>query len=243
MPDIRPVIIVARRQDKLPETLAALKDANLPVVGLPVSRTTPLKTDIPPATHGLVLTSSAAVPAVRESDLPCYCVGPKTARAAEKAGLQVLYTGSRGGRTLAREMAEKFPPQSLCHVTTEEAGTAWYTILTEAGFSLKTRYGYETTYLDTLPHEVVCCFRENRVSSLMVFSSRGAEKTCELIKKACFAAKDVPHLYAISDAVARALADRGIPGANIEVADTPTSEEIIHVLEQSLNPENRHTGN
>lgn len=231
------VILVSRRGDKINETLNALKAHNLPAMGLPIARTTPVKADIPPATHGLLITSSAAVPAARGSELPCYCVGPKTARAAEKAGLKVVYIGTRGGQTLAREIVAKFPPQSLCHLTTEEAATGWYTILEEAGFPVKKRYGYQTEYLSELPAEVVCCLRENKVSSLMVFSSRGAEKTCDLIKEAGFAPETLPKVVAISRQVADALENKGMPPSRIQVAAAPKSEEIIHVLEQSLIPE------
>lgn len=235
------MILVSRREDMLRNTLDGLEANKLEAIGLPIARTTPLKADIPPATHGLILTSSAAVKAAKGSEIPCYCVGPKTARAAENAGLKVVFIGNKGGQSLAEDIASKFPPQALCHLTTAEAGTKWYTILKEAGFSIKTRYGYETTYLDTLPDKVVCCLRENKVSSLLVFSAVGAEKTCELLNNAGFAPDTLPQAVAISENVARALEKAGVPLENIQVARNPTSEDIINVLEQPPVPTARHT--
>ena len=237
MAHVRQTILVVRRQDKLPQTLSALKAHHLPVVGLPIMATAPCKINIPSGIKGLILTSSAAIPAAKGSDLPCYCVGPKTAKEAKKAGLKVIYIGTKGGDELAHDIAQKFPPQHVCHLTTEQAEIEWYTILKNAGFSIKTLYAYKTTDLTELPHEVVCCFKENRVSSIMFFSSRGAERTYELLKTAGFDINTVPNFIAISQQVAQTLADKGAPFSQIQVAAAPTSEDIINVLEQSLKPE------
>ena len=243
MTHLSQVVLVARRKDKLHETVSALQSSHLPAVGFPIAETVPQKANIPPATHGLILTSSAAVGAAKGSKLPCYCVGPKTAKAAERAGLQVIYIGSKGGRTLAQGIVDKFPPHTVCHITTPDAGTIWYTILERAGFQVKTCYGYETKYLSTLPYEVDCCFKENRVSSIMVFSSRIAEKTCDLLQSAGIALETVPEFLAISNQVANTLEHKGVHRGKIRVALTPTSEDIINVLEQSLKPEEHHPRN
>lgn len=226
------MVLIARRADKLPQTCGAFEARGFSCVPLPILTVTPLDVIIPPAAKGIILTSSAAVAAARGCGLPCYTVGKKTAAAARGAGLEVIYSGGSDAAALAEWLKENIAPTTLCHITTKQANNKWYTILRQADFNILPLEGYTTTYMKNLPDEVVCCLTENRVSSLVVFSVKSAQKTLELLKKNGFDPRQLDVAAAISPKVAEALAVCGVSKSRIRVAKAPLSEELINVLEQ-----------
>lgn len=230
------MILVARRGDKLRQTCQTLKDRGFSdVLGLPVVTLTPLKPTTPRQAKGVIITSSAAVPALEGCSLPCYTVGEKTAEAARRAGLDVKHSGKGNAENLSLWLQENINPQEqgvLWHPSTKEAVNEWYTILEKAGIKVLFTEAYKTTYLLKLPHEVVCCLKENKVSSLLVFSAKGAEKTLALLKAHGFAPAQFKTVAAISENVAKTLRENGVESSSIRVAKNPLSEDLINVLEQ-----------
>lgn len=64
---------------------------------------------------GLILTSEAVIPFLPATDLPAFCVGPRTTEAARAAGLDARQAG-RDAETLVERLLADRPPAPLLHI-------------------------------------------------------------------------------------------------------------------------------
>lgn len=120
-----PGVLVLRPEPGATATLARLAAANTTACSLPLFALEPLPWAQPDRDgfDALLLTSANAVrlagPSLgRYHDLPCWCVGAATARAARAAGLQVEQVGDSDGRTLLASAAT-LPPRRWLWLTGE----------------------------------------------------------------------------------------------------------------------------
>jgi len=223
------LVFIPRRTDRLHTTVSQLQKRGFKTLAFPLATVKPTGVKIPAAAAAVLLTSSAAVPALPATPLPFYCVGQATAEAAQKAGFRVAYAGTGNGTALAEYVAQNLSPCPLFHPTTEQAAIDWYHTLQTQGFTIIPAPAYEKSYADHFNDEVVCCLAENKVSFTLVFSAGAARHIKTLCQSHHLSEKTLGTVIAISEKAA-------VPFRNINhirVAQHPNLQEMLNVLEQT----------
>jgi uroporphyrinogen-III synthase len=224
-----PFVFVPRRKDRLDKTARLLKKRGFTPITFPLVKVTPQKIQLPLGVEGIVVTSSAALKTLPNTDLPLYCVGESTAEHATESGFDVAYVGSGNGADLAEYLAETLPPQHLAHPTAKDVEKGWYTPLEKLGFTITPLQAYSKTYKDAFSTEVVCCLSENKVSYTLVFSVQAARQLQTLCQHHHLPVETLGTVVAISDKVAAQFNNKD----NIMVAPHPQLQEMLNVLEQT----------
>ena len=221
-------LLLPRRADQLASTSAFFEHQGFLTTSVPLLHIETQPVELLESLRGIVLTSSAAVPALPATDLPVYCVGPATARVALARGLRVVYTGRDNATTLATELAARRVHGPLLHPCAENAPNGWLKILEEVGCEVFQQVAYTPVYLEALPDDVIWQLQENQVSWCVVFSLAGGQHLRKLfsaagLKPGCCG------IIAFSPAVATAFHD----WPRVKTARSPQLEEVLYVLEQS----------
>ncbi|HEX2859198.1 MAG TPA: uroporphyrinogen-III synthase [Alphaproteobacteria bacterium] len=240
------MILVSRPAPQLPRTTAALKRAGFKnLCLLPVAEYESFTLETFPAdATALILTSAAALTALMKAIriagpmehrpgclrfLPTYCVGPATARAAKKVGLNVAYVGKNNGKSMANALAgQKLAPQKFLHLHADNAVTTWANILAEAGHTVAGLSAYHTAYLHTLPPEVVSRLQHKQPTHTLLFSPAGAQRLSSLLRQANLNPNGTA--IALSPAVAK-VAQSFWP--QVAVAARPTLAAMMKVLKEN----------
>ncbi len=227
------MLLVARKADKLIETIKYFEDAGYSCLGLPIVETIPQATIIiPNHINAIVLTSASAVASLPKTDIPCFCVGSATAQQAHLVGLNVVYSGGGNSMDLAKWLLDNIPPQNLLHPTTDKPNNLWYKLLQDNGFTLNPVYAYQTVYIDKLPHKVVCCLKENKVSYTLIFSTQAGEKLLSLLDDENLSHNLLKNIIAGSSTIANTFKNR--INNIVYTTQKPNTKEMLHVLEQSF---------
>ena len=174
----------------------------------------------------LILSSENAVPAALRLGIPldvtAWCVGPRTARAAQEAGFTVV-EGPGDAAGLARAMiAADVPGPCLflrgAHVAGDLAAT-----LTSAGIETHSRIVYRQASLPltTAAHRVLA---GNAPVLLPLFSPRSAQ-----LAVAEIAAPKAPLLIAVLSPAVRAAA-MSLPARRLVVAAVPSAPSMLDAL-------------
>lgn len=178
------MILVPRPAPHLPRTLHVLQNAGFAILmPLALSRPQPLPVTIPAAITALLITSPLGVQKGLPN-LPTYCVGEATAATARKAGLNVVYTGSNNGVTMARDIFDlKLPRTHFAHLHGDHAGMEWHTILQLAGHMVTPILAYKTQRITKLPNAMVGDLSKLNAQSLtLLFSAGSASHLANLMK-------------------------------------------------------------
>lgn len=236
--EIRKKVLIACRADEVDALTHRLSQKGFRPLGVPIVDVTPFPIKPTPIeVDGIIFTSTAAVAATEVTKKPCYCVGPKTAEVAQKKGFQVVYIGAENGLSLAQWLVahKKEVGHCLYHPTTQQPAITWYQLLQQNGFKVRHAEVYKTTLLKALPDEVVCCLKENDVSSLIAFSRRGGEHLLRLLKMhGVQHVLECVHVFVLSHAVATPFLEWGINPKHVFVAPAPTKETLFNVLEKQI---------
>lgn len=224
------MILVTRTAQKLPETLADYTPTfgQNKVLGFAVSSTTPQKIKIPSGVQGLIITSSAAISALPASakNLPVYCVGGATAKAAIKAGFQASIVGETDGQALAEQIVREISPCHLFHPTADTAKTNYYAHLKTFRFTISSATAYTTQFAEILPEQITSHWPQ--ITHCLFFSARSASHFCTLVAKKGLKCEHITAL-ALSPQVAAAV--QGF--SKIEIAKKPTKEAMKSGIRQT----------
>lgn len=226
------MILVPRPTPHLPRTLAALRAAGHTSL-LPLAITEPhtLPITLPPATQALLLTSPLGVHPGLPTHLPAYCVGSATAEAARTLGLQVVYTGTNNGVTMARDIFElKLPRIHFTHIHGDHAHMEWHTILQLAGHTVTPLLAYQTRRIQALPPGLLP--QLPRITHTLLFSSGSASHLANLVKQANIQLTGTA--IALSPAVAQAARPHW---PAVVKAAKPTLESMVKALMRITNNE------
>jgi uroporphyrinogen-III synthase len=196
------VILLPRPASQLPRTVAALRRAGFgEVLPLAIAAYQPLDlAELPRDATALLLTSAAALTTLlaclRRAGplagrpgclrfLPAYCVGAATARAARRAGLNVVFTGRGDGAALARAIIRQgLTGQHFLHLHADNAAAPWAADLERAGHKVTGTDAYRTAYIHALPAEVAARLRRNPPTHTLLFSPAAARRLSALLADA-----------------------------------------------------------
>ncbi len=218
------MLLVVRTKDRLIETLNVFPKA----LGLSVSKTTPIKVDIPVQSQAVVITSAQALKSLKHKIFPLICVGEKTAKIAREKGFNVSITGKGSAADLAQTMLNTHVLfDHICHVHGDTANLSWHKILQKAGVKIFSVEGYKTTYMQKLPKNIEENLRNGVITKIALFSRKSAEHLISLLNQASI---DLSKIKVICFSQQIALVAKGFK--TVLVATSPTVSAMKKHIEK-----------
>lgn len=228
------MILLARPAPHLPRTLEALHSKGYTshdILSFSLAEPETLPVTLPPEASALLLTSPLACPALahlpQAAALPVYAVGPTTAEAARALGLNVVFTGTDTGHTMAQDiLAQSLPPHTFAHLHGDHAGMLWHSLFTAAGHTIIPLLAYRTHHVATLPESIREALLVPRSSLLVpLFSAGSARHLANLLKQANITCNGTA--LCLSEAVATEAASHW---PSVRTAALPTQEGLLALL-------------
>ncbi len=237
--------ILITRPQASSETLAAeLKRHGYECVIEPLLTIIPDIALRPAGNHQAVLvTSGNALDALGKSnidisallDLPCFCVGPRTAVKAAALGFRTTYAASGDGAVLAQLVAQKLPHKNrpLLHIAGNDVDSKAYDQLRIMAFTVVAWPVYAAIAAAKLTPQAIARLEEGKLDAVLVFSARTAVTLKSLLRQhgleAC-----CERLIAIglSEAVTDVL--KSLPWRKLIAAPVPTEDAAISCLKEAL---------
>jgi uroporphyrinogen-III synthase len=167
--------------------------------------------------------------------LPCFCVGSRTAAAAEAFGFGSVQGESGDGLRLAEHIGRSLAVESgaLLHICGRHADSRGREALQRFGFGMRSWEVYEAEASLALSPLAIRLFREGKFDAVLLYSMRTAEILKALVIKhgleAC--CRSVIAL-GISDAVRSALAP--LSWRRLDAALQPTEDAVLQRLQELL---------
>ena len=183
----------------------------------------------------LVFTSANGVrfgaPRIDARDLPAYCVGPRTAAAARRAGFSPVVSADGDAAALAEAVLADLDPAAgtLLHPAGKAHRPEPAARLRAAGFRLRTEIVYEARPAAALPRHVITALKSGDIDLVLLYSPRSAARFSHLLR-AAVGADAIARLRvaALSAAVATA-AGRGY--GRVIVAPAPDTDALLRAVE------------
>lgn len=226
MSDETPRILLTRPLAASRKFAEALETQGLNVMHAPVQDIQPVAFDMPYKMAGAIFTSRNGVGAVDGADLPCWCVGDATTRAAQTAGWRAKSAGGDAEALLKRILADA-PAIPLVHFRGAFARGNLAQRLSEAGVETHEVVVYQQVSVPLSPDALAVLNGENPVI-LPIFSPRSA---AQLVQQGPFSAPLV--VVAMSDAVASEAA--ALAPARLVVAEKPDAGSMVAAIKQMAN--------
>ena len=183
----------------------------------------------------LVFTSANGVrfgaPRLESRDLPAWCVGPRTAAAARRAGFTPVIDAAGDAAALAdRIIADREPAAgTLLHLAGRDHRAELAARLRAAGFHLRTEIVYEARPAAALPRHVSAALKSGDIDLVLLYSPRSAARFSRLLRAAVGAdAIARLRIAALSAAVAEAA---GGGYGRMIVAPAPRTDALLHAVE------------
>ncbi|MCV2882137.1 uroporphyrinogen-III synthase [Actibacterium sp. XHP0104] len=217
-------IILTRPWEQGQEFAARLADVlpGTPVILSPVMRIEPLPADNLPEAEAVILSSTNAVPAVAGQRIVAYCVGPRTARAAQEAGLQAVDCGG-DAEALVATLTHIAPKGRLLHLRGEHARGEICARLNAAGLRCDEQVVYRQ-----VPQELSRNARDALAGAGPVVLPLFSPRSARLLSARCADARAGLVLVAISEAALQAW-ESPAPRHAV-VAQKPNAEAMLQAI-------------
>lgn len=111
-----------------------------------------------------------------DRNIPCFAVGPATARQATESGFQTIFTARGNVDRLADLVKQRLDPAMgpLLHISGREVAGDLAALLGQAGFSLTREPLYQAEKASRLPAETRDLMASGRISHIPLYSPRTA---------------------------------------------------------------------
>lgn len=167
-------------------------------------------------------------------DRPCYCIGEKTAAAAQHFGFTDIKVGAGNGAALAQIVLEgEKHSVPLLHIGGRDVAPDTHKILEDEGRKVHHWPVYGAEEIDEMTDATLKALRGSRVDGALFFSVRTAKTFVgHMIEKGLEVCCARISAAALSESVALAL--EPLPWAKVSVARAPYQEEMIAALARAL---------
>ncbi len=233
-----PAILVTRPEQDAEATAARLRDLGFTPIVAPLMA---VDVAVGPVldlggARGLLMTSANGVRAFAERqagvlpDLPVFCVGDATARAARAAGFGNVESAGGDVDDLARLVMDRLPPGDgpLLHVAGTKVAGDLAGLLAAGGYAYRREVLYEARGADMLPEAAAAALRAGAAAGVLLHSPRSAALFDRLVTDAGLrGACGEMTAYCLSANVA---AKAGAPWAAVRVAARPTEDDLMDLL-------------
>lgn len=167
--------------------------------------------------------------------LPVWAVGDASGRVARDLGYARVESAGGDVETLAALVASRCDPAqgALLHVAGTVTAGDLSGRLGAAGFNVQRAVLYRAVTASRVSPDLARALRDDTLDMALFFSPRTAATFATLVTEAGLGDSTARiHAYALSDAVARALAV--LPWAALRVAAAPTQAALLAALDQDL---------
>lgn len=211
----------------------------LDIVISPLLEIVPLDEDVCfDGVGGLILTSANGVAAATRvgapAEIPCYCIGPETTRAARDVGRDATFLGGNADE-LVSGLPELQPKLPLLHLSGRHRRGSIAARLTAAGWSTSEKAVYDQRLLP-LTMQAVNLLNNDRPIVVPIFSPRTARQFADLHH-----GRAPLFIAALSRAVAEPL--RSLNHRVLEVCEQPDAGTMRSLVEKLIEDARRVEGN
>lgn len=231
-------VIITRAEPGTHETAARLIAIEQTPIPAPVLCIQPnASVEIPANTglSGLVFTSANGVRCyiARSNNLniPAWCVGPATAKAARDAGFETVHESAGNAVDLAHHIARHSKPadKPLLHVANDAAKGDLKRQLEQFGFKVQFCPLYRMRQADGLPDAAIEALVGDKPALVLIHSAKGAEAFVSLVKD--LALKQLVGV-AISEQAAQPLA--AIRLSAVQIANAPNEDGLFDAINTAI---------
>lgn len=222
---IAPLVLILRPEPGASATARRCAERGLPCRVVPLFAIAPIAWRAPDVSgfDALLMTSANAVeqagPGLTQlKDLPCWCVGNATARAAERLGLRVVHIGSSGVQALVHAA----PPARLLWL----AGVDHTTLRAPPGIDLTIVPVYRSAVV------AVDAARLTGATMALLHSARAARRLAEIAPD-----RAALTLITLSGAVAEAA---GSGWRAVHIASRPEDSEMVEIAAKLCQKRRQH---
>jgi uroporphyrinogen-III synthase len=228
-------VLVTRPEDDAAETAALLKARGhnaivAPLLGVNYHDGHPLHLD---GVQALLFTSVNGVRAFARRtslrDFPAFAVGSQTAAAARVAGFSHVYDADGNVEQLAGAVRALAKPDggALLHAAGAEAEGRLASLLTAAGFTVRTEVLYDVPAVREMPEAARAAIAAGEADAALLFSARSAQVFADCLAKAGLSPAGLI-AACISEAASRPLS--ALPFKEIRIAARPNQTSLLDVL-------------
>ena len=166
-------------------------------------------------------------------DLPCFCVGPSTAKKATRFGFKKVFSSHTDGLELAQMIHDKLANKDLpiLHIAGRDVDSKASSELTGFGYALRTWTIYQAKPSSQISESTIQLLKERRLDVVLFFSVRSADTFKILLKEYALEAC-CKGLIAIG--LSKTITDhiKALPWQNCTAAAIPSEDAIIaHLIE------------
>ncbi len=227
-------ILVTRAEEAASRTGTRLAEAGHDVIRAPLLAITPLDLSWPRGPFDVLLaTSGNAFAGLREPGpfkaLPLYTVGARTAEIARAAGFAQAETHGQNAEELAAYLIANVPVSArFLYLAGTDRRPHLEATLRKAGRHVTTLETYRAEPGPDLPPDALAALKDGRQLTILHFSPRSARLFLERMAAIGLdPAQPAWQHVALSDAVAKALRDKG---CMVDVARTPDEETLLALI-------------
>lgn len=227
-------ILLTRAEEAASRTGTRLAEAGHEVIRAPLLAITPLDCSWPRGPFDVLLaTSGNAFAGLREPGpfkaLPLYTVGARTAEIARAAGFAQAETHGQNAEELAAYLIANVPVSArFLYLAGTDRRPQLEATLRKAGRHVTTLETYRAEPGPDLPSEALAALKDGRQLTILHFSPRSARLFLErMAALGLDPAQPAWQHVALSDAVAKALRDKG---CTVDVARAPDEETLLALI-------------
>ena len=231
-------VLVNRSEPAASQTAKQLRQLGHQPVVIPLFDLIDLQTEMPVSEFdGIVFTSRNAVEVLKrrqwtpkDPGIFTFCVGQKTAAAAETLGLSNVRFATGGGRALAELISQTMPSgRKLLYPSTPDRTFDMDKALRPSRIDVETTEIYQTRFRKKAEKELKDEFRKTQIDAVLVFSERSGRHLSELLSSTnlCETLKNTL-LIGISETAVSSL--RHLNWQKIHIADQPNEASLLDKL-------------
>lgn len=181
-----------------------------------------------PQNTAVIITSANVIPFIPHH-IPVITVNHTTQERAENKGLNVVKCGHGNAQDLAEELIRvQLPYTHFIHMHGDKADITWHQLLIQAGYTIDSQVIYLTHYAEHIPDNVLTALKNNGITEIFLFSSKGAQQCKHLFRKHSIPTNNFT-AYCLSEAIAA-------EWTNVKrtiIAPQPTLKSLIDQIESA----------
>lgn len=188
-----------------------------------------------PEVEGYIFTSATSFDYLSSLSLnidkTAFCVGPKTAKRAQKFGFKTVITAAGHGQALAEEIAKQWSPEQgrLLHIGGQELRVDIANLLTINGMQCDHMAIYQTDLKEQLTRAEITLLQDPAVDTVLFYSPKTLVGFMSLIEK-----YDLTHYLITKDALCLSQAIAAITDPSlwraVKAADHPDEDALFSLI-------------
>ena len=189
-------------------------------------------------TQAYIITSANSIKALLklkpDMEIPLFAVGNASAVTARNSGFKTVYSADGDAQDLAKLVDDILSPNEgdLLYITGKTQSGNLVQKLSSLGFDCREVFVYETIPRRSLSQPTVAAIKNDKVGTILFYSSKTAEVAVTLIKKSRLVrqCKKIT-IICLSEGIASVA--KKLKWYNVFVSDKPTQESMLVLLEKS----------